>query len=406
MSQLRLVLVTQQFWPLPGRAATNMGNLAAELAARRIEVTVLTPRWHKRWPSKIHCREVPVIRLPNPPGRGCRTSRYQRSLARWLRRNIDCYDLIYVSMLKYDAYAALGAVGPEVPVVLRAEASGRNGDCLWQLDAAGGRRVKRRCMKADAIVGPSRAMERELIAAGYPRRKIHYIPNGVPILPRGDARRRAAARAVLATANTSLRVPDGIPVAVYAGRLHESKGLVKLVEAWRGIVNRWPQARLWLVGEGPAREALVRKIAQADLSDRVVLAGVFDHVDEVLAAADLYVSPSMEEETSLATLEAMAAGLPIVATDVAGIRELIPDEQHGLLVPPDNVEALVTAIRRVLYQPESAARLGANARDRARGLFSLTGMVDSHVDLFNSLIGTDRESLPGSRRRVGVVDEA
>jgi glycosyltransferase involved in cell wall biosynthesis len=383
---LRLVLMTRRFWPLMGRGASVMANLAVELASRNVEVTLLTARWSPRWPAQITYRGASVVRVAKPPGGARDTNRYTRSLARWLRRNQGRYDLVCVSMLRHEAYAAVTAVRSQVPVVLRAESAGRLGDCLWQLDTSTGRRIKKQCIKADALVGPSRQIERELIAAGYPRRRIHYLPHGVPIPPAPDAGGKAAARTALVTANPALRMPDETPLAVYVGRLDEAKGLGYLVAAWPRIAAALPEARLWLVGEGPYRKALEERIVDLDLLGRVFLAGVFDGVDEVLAAADLFVLPSREEGPSLALLEAMAAALPIVTTDLAGNRELVTDGEHGLLVPAKDADALSAAVVRLLAERELAVRLGAAARHRAQGQFTLAQTADAHLNLFETLL--------------------
>jgi glycosyltransferase involved in cell wall biosynthesis len=382
---LRLVLVTRRFWPLVGGAERVMANLAVGLAERGHRVTLLTARWQSEWPAEITYSGVPVVRMAHPPQRFWGTLRYMRALARWLRRHAGQYDLVYVSMLKHDAYAALQAVAGRVPVVLRAEGAGKTGDCVWQLEATCGRRIKHRCMKAAALVGPSRAIEQELKAAGYPRPRIHYIPNGVRIpAPRDEASRREA-REALATLHADLNVPEWAPLGFYTGRLHAGKGLSDLVAAWEPILARWPNARLCLAGDGPYRTALEEQIEARNLGGRVILAGTFDSVDELLAAADVFVLPSLEEGMSLALLEAMAAGLPVVATDIPGNRDLVTDAQHGLLVPPARSDALAAAIQRVLDDPELAARLGAAARQRVVGEFSLEKSVEEHVALFEGL---------------------
>jgi len=386
VSPPRLVLVTRRFWPLVGGAERMMAGLGADLAARGFPVTLLTARWQTDWPAEITYRGVPVVRLPHPPQRFWGTLRYMQALARWLRRHPARCDLVYVSMLKHDAYAAIRAVGRRVPVVLRAEGAGRTGDCLWQLDATCGRRIKYRTMEADALVAPSRAIERELKAAGFPRSRIHYLPNGVAVPPAREPGDRVAARVALAAVDPALNPPDWAPLAVYAGRLHEAKGLADLVAAWEAIVGRWPNARLCLAGEGPLRETLAEQIEVRGLDGRVVLAGTFDQVDELLAAADLFVLPSHQEGMSLALLEAMAAGLPIVATDIPGNRDLLAADRHALLVPPGDPAALAAAIGRLLDEPELAAELGAAARDRVAGEFSLAKCVQEHVALFERLL--------------------
>lgn len=387
MNPLRLVFVTRRFWPLVGGTEKVMANLAVEMAKRGCQVTILTAKWRISWPERITFHELPVVRLPPPDQRGWKTFRYVRGLARWLRQNAGRYQLVYVSGLKQEAYGAVRAVGGRVAVVLRAERAGRWGDCLWQLEARCGRRIKHRCMEAAAFLGPSRAIERELQAGGYPRARIHYLPNGVPIPPPRSPTTRAAARAVLREADPGLEMPQGAPLALYTGRFQPGMGLRYVLAAWRPIVARWPHARLWLAGDGPDRVTLGRQIEALGLADRVRLIGVFDTVDELLAAANLFVLPSLEGDLGLSLLEAMAAGLPIVAGQTAANREVVSDGREGLLVPADHPGALSAAIARLLEQPDLAARLGTAARERATAEFSLAKMADAHIALFACLPG-------------------
>ncbi len=392
MSGLRLVLVTRRFWPLLGGAERMMANLAEELCGRGVAVTLLTARWERHWPAEFAYRGVPVIRLPQPRQRLWGTWRYMRALRSWLGQHRGEYDLVYVSMLKHDAYATIGAIGREAPVVLRAEGGGPTGDCAWQRQSAYGWPIRRRCARAAAFVAPSRAIEEELLAAGYPQERVHAIPNGVAIPAPADAERKAAARAALAGANVAMQVPEGTQVAVYTGRLHEAKGLIDLIDAWTTVVARRPHARLWIVGEGPMERDLARLITARRLLSQVTLAGVFDSVDEVLAAADVFVLPSWEEGMSLALLEAMAAGLPVVATDIPGNRQLVSDGQEALLVPPRAPVALAAAIERVLADAPRAERLGEAARARVEGSYSLRAMADAHLALFERLAQHNRQA--------------
>ncbi len=375
-----------------GGAERVMATLASELAARSIPVTLLTARWQPTWPAEITYRGVPVVRLPNPRLRVWGTFRYMQALGRWLRRHRAEYDLVYVSMLKHDAYAALTAVGHEVPVVLRAEGAGPTGDCRWQREARCGRRIRRRCRKADAVIAASRAIERELLDAQYPREQIQYVPNGIAIPPVRSAAAQLAARNALAATSLTLRLPPGAPLAVYTGRLHPAKGLGDLMAAWERIATLWPNARLWLAGEGPFQEELEAEIEARSLKNHVALAGVFDNVDELLAAADLFVLPSWEEGMSLALLEAMAAGLPVVACDIPGNRELVADGQTGLMVPARDPPRLAQAIERLLNAPTLRDRLGEAAREATVSRFSLAHMADQHLELFERLVASRRKA--------------
>lgn len=386
MSLPRLVLVTRRFWPLVGGAEVVMARLAAAFKERGASVTLLTARWGSNWPETIEHRGVRVVRLPQPATRVWGTLRYMQAVGRWVARHADMLDLAYVSMLKHDAYAVLGAAGSKLPVVLRAEGAGVTGDCYWQVEARCGRRIRRRCQQAAALVAPSVAIERELIAAGYPRDRIHLIPNGVPLMPMATPAARREAREALGHIQRALELPERAPLAVYTGRLHERKGLQHLVAAWPLVLEQQPQARLWLVGEGPCEGDLASQIDALGLQGKVVLAGAFDDVEDVLRAADLFVLPSLEEGMSLALLEAMALGVPIVATDIAANRALVTDGVHGRLVPPADPAKLAEAVTLVLSHPECAARWAAQARQRVEAEYSLDRMVDRHLELFNRIL--------------------
>lgn len=387
----RWVLISRRFWPLVGGAEAVMAQLSAELAAEGDQVRLLTARWSPDWPRELVQRGVPVIRLAQPRIRWWGTWRYCRNLERWLVEHSREVDLAYVSMLKHDAYAALGA-GHRAgfPVVLRAEGAGVSGDVHWQLAATGGRHIKRRCQGAAALVAPSRAIEQELIAAGYPRARIHYLPNGVRIPPPRDPAARQTARATLAQIHPGLALAPGTPLAVFTGRLHPGKGLWDLLAAWPAVDARRPEARLWLVGDGPQAAELAQRIEAAGLAGKVVLTGSFDQVDDVLAAADLFVLPSHEEGMSLALLEALAAGLPSVACDIPGNRPLIEHGRQGWLVPPGQPAGLAAGIEHALAQPAEARAWGEAARQRVSAEFSLAETVRRHRELFEQVLAQRR----------------
>jgi glycosyltransferase involved in cell wall biosynthesis len=381
-----LVLVTRRFWPLVGGAEIVMARLAAAFQTRGVQTTVLTARWQSDWPAEIEHHGVRVVRLANPAQRVWGTWRYMQSLARWLRRRRGEFDVVYVSMLKHDAYAALGAArSGGFPVAVRAEGAGLTGDCHWQLEANCGLRIKRRLMAANLLIAPSPAVERELIAAGYPRDRIHYLPNGVTVSAERSEQARREARESLAEFDRALALAPEAPLVLYTGRLHEMKGLSHLVSAWPSVRARHPQARLWLVGEGAYRSELSRQIASLRLCDEVHLAGAFDDVEDFLLAADLFVLPSLEEGMSLSLLEAMALGLPVIATSIPANQVLV-DDGHGRLVGPADSAALAAAINDLLENGDAARRLGEAARQRARREYAFDKMVTDHLALFERLV--------------------
>ncbi|MBI2823385.1 MAG: glycosyltransferase family 4 protein [Planctomycetia bacterium] len=391
MSGPRLVLITRRFWPLVGGAEVIMARLATAFQAAGARATLLTAQWHAEWPAEIEHHGVRVVRLDNPALRGWGTWRYMRSVAHWLEAHRSQFDLAYVSMLKHDAYAALGqARRGRFPVVLRAEGSGASGDCHWQEHARFGRLIRRRCRKAAALVSISPAIHVELLAAGYPASRIHDITNGVAVSPPRDQAERLAARRSLAEANPALALASGATVALYTGRLNDVKGLRHAVAAWPSIAERWPNARLWLVGEGPARATLVRQIDDLGLSGRIVLPGAFDDVEDFLLAADLFLLPSYDEGISISLLEALAAGLPAIASAIPGNQAIVEDRTSGLLVPPGDEKRLSAAIAEVIERPDFAAQLGTAGRARAAARFSLEKTARDHLALFEQLLRAER----------------
>lgn len=383
---MRLALVTRRFWPLVGGAEMAMANLAVEFRRQGHDVRVITARWEPHWPLELEHREVPVLRLPQPRVRGWGTLRYMWSLGRWMRDHHRELDGVLVSMLKHDAYAVLGELhSHRVPVVLRAEGGGATGDCHWQQTARFGARIRTRCLEADAVVALTSTIETELLRAGYSPQKIVRIDNGVRIPAPRSAQRRLIGRLALQEANCDLATDERTPVVVYTGRLAEAKGLFDLVRCWEGIVEKWPAARLWLVGEGPDRERLYDCVCDLGLKYRVCLPGAFDDIDEVLQAADLFVLPSYAEGMSLALLEAMAAGLPVVATDIPGNRDLVEDGKTGRLAAPRSPEQLFKIIDELLDNPRQAAALGEAARAKVQAHYSLEKMAREHLDTFERL---------------------
>ena len=386
----RVVLVTRRFWPLIGGAERFMAELAAGLAERGHAVTLLTARLDPSWPERIRFRGFPVIRLPNPNVRFWGTLRYMQALTTWLRGHASEYDVVYTAMLKHDAWAAIRAVSRTHPVILFAPGSGPTGDCAWQRTALLGAHIRRICRRADAVTAPSPQVFDELVAAGYPRDRLHLLPHGIVVRAKRTPGDRSRARDALGRLQPQLRLAESDVSAVYVGRLHPGKGLLELVEAWETVVRGRPNAYLWLVGEGPLEAELRRAIRARNLQHRVALPGAFDDVRDFLAAADVFVFPSHQEGMPLALLEAMEAALPIVATDIPGNRLLIRPDRDGLLVPVRSPAALSRAVLRLMEEPELARSLADSARARVEAEFGFEQVLDAHLDLFSRVLDRRR----------------
>jgi len=383
---LRLVFVSRRFWPLLGGAENHLAALLRQFTAAGHQVTVLTTHWDRLWPAEIELYGARIVRLAPQRTRFWAFWPFPRAVQRWLKEHRRQYDLVYVSSLREDAFAVLGLRELGFPVVLRADQAGPTGDMVWQHRERLGLRTKQRCLTADAIVVPCPQLAEELLAAGYPRPKIARIPPGVELPPPRTLAGRNEARVNLAMAVGSTGLFPGSHLTVYTGRLQSARGLPYLIQAWRQLAQRFPAAYLWLIGAGADQATLFTQILHNHLQDRIVVRGPFDHVDEILLAADLYVQPTLNVELPLGLLEAMAQGLPAVVSDHPPMRTAIQEGVSGLLVPPAQPVALTAAVARCLEDPAWAARLGAEGRRVVAEKFSLGKARDQHLALFQSLI--------------------
>lgn len=223
----------------------------------------------------------------------------------------------------------------------------------------------------------------ESVRAAYrpPSGRLSVIPNGVDVERYTQAVDRNAVRA-------SIGVAPEAPLAIVVAKLMTQKGHAVLLDALPGVLDRVAGLRVVLVGEGELRDALEARVAGAGLQDSVTFAGNRGDIAQLLAASDLFVLPSLWEGLPMALLEAMASGLPVVATAVSGTREVIEDGRSGILVPPGDAPALGAAMIAVLERPETAAALGAAARSRVEDCYSARAQAQRHAELYRSRLAS------------------
>jgi glycosyltransferase involved in cell wall biosynthesis len=176
------------------------------------------------------------------------------------------------------------------------------------------------------------------------------------------------------------RLDGDPPRIVTVGRLAAPKDPLTLIRALPALEPR-PYS-LAFIGDGPERGAVERELSARAVGHRVALLGDRRDVPELLAAADVFVLSSRSEGAPLSILEAMAAGLPVVASDVGGVGELVVDGETGLLVPPGDPARLAQALAHVLDDRALRERLGTAGRARARERFDLGALRDAHLDLY------------------------
>jgi glycosyltransferase involved in cell wall biosynthesis len=167
------------------------------------------------------------------------------------------------------------------------------------------------------------------------------------------------------------------------GRLADGKGHGVLLDAVATMETE--VGSVCIVGDGPLDEELATEISERDLDDHVFLTGFRDDVPAVLAASDILVLPSFREGTPRVITEAMASGLPVIATDIAGIPEQITDGENGYLIPTGTPEVLTDRLQELLADTELRTQMGAVGKEHAER-FSITAMIEELDEVYTSLL--------------------
>ncbi|MDW8105995.1 MAG: glycosyltransferase family 4 protein [Armatimonadota bacterium] len=209
-----------------------------------------------------------------------------------------------------------------------------------------------------AITAVSEAVKQGLERGGVPAERVTVVRGGIDLerfekLPRKEAMRE------------QFFVSDVRPILLCVGRFVPHKGFDIAVRAMERIWTVFPDADLWLAGDGPDNVRLVKLVARCSRPHHVRFFGYWSAVEELYAAADVLLAPARDAGLGLAVMEAIACGLPVVATDIPPMRCLVEQERTGLLVPPENPEALAAAALRLLQDNALAQQLSRNALQTA-----------------------------------------
>ena len=180
---------------------------------------------------------------------------------------------------------------------------------------------------------------------------------------------------------------EDLPTVVFAGRLSPEKGLTHLIHALALVEESGCKFQCLILGEGPTRGEISQEIEHSNLIHRIFLLGKKSQVGDWLQNCDIFVLPSVWEGASMALLEAMAAGLPVIATGTGGTPELVEDGISGILVPPANPIALASGIIKLLGSIELRERMGAAGCKLVNENFRIENTVDRISALYTELLG-------------------
>lgn len=232
---------------------------------------------------------------------------------------------------------------------------------------------------ADRITGVCDFSARGLAEQdGFRRSRIEVIENGIDLTRYQAPTDRTALR-------LRLRLDPARRYVACVARFHPVKDHRTLLDAFQRVAVATPDVDLLLVGDGPLRGALEEQAAALGISGRVRFMGVRDDVPDILAAIDVFTLSSLSEAASITLLEAMAAGAPVVVTDVGGNPEIVRQEEDGLLTPRGDAGALAAALLQILSDASLAGSLGRHAADRVRSHYQLDRTIDRYFEMYQGL---------------------
>ena len=373
---MKLLILTPYFYPIIGGVESNAERLARYLVSQRVPVTVLTKRIGRGLPDDEDRGGIAIRRI-GPGGERSSVGKWLMTpaIVGWLTRRASAYDVVCCVDYRATGVAALLARRmTRRPVVFQAQTtgvlSGDNVDPLLRRAGIGPAGPIAKAVKApvralyrgaDAFACISRDIERETLACGVPRERVWYLPNAIDM-----THFRPAAAGERDRLRHVLGLPTDRVICLFVGRLSREKGVLELLEAWRllqpsgaFLVMAGPDmtGHAWDAG-APGRVF----VQQHGLQDSVRFVGPLADVASMIKAADLVVQPSHFEALGLSAIEALACGVPLVASAVGGLLDFIVDGENGRLVPPQDPSALAAGIGPLVSDAGARARLAAGAR--------------------------------------------
>ena len=375
----RVVILTPYFRPIVGGVESNAERLTRYFSSIGFRVTVLTKRLTRDLPDVEPFDGGRVVRIgprgPRSPG-----AKWWMlpAVTSWLVKHRDDYDVVSSIDCRGVGLGALAArFVTRHPVIAQPQTTGVLAPDGTQGAVGSALKMALGSLygQADAIACIARTIEREALSRHIPRDRVHYLPNAIDM-----TRFRPPTTAERAAARSSFSVADDVIACVFVGRLSREKGVMDLMDAWRllgaGAPPPLDSARLtgWrarLIVAGPDMEghawdvgAEARAfVARHGLQESVQFVGQIDDVPALLHAADIVVQPSHFEALGLSAIEALACGIPLVASAVGGLLDFVVDGENGRLSPPEDPPALAACLFPLLSDPRERARLAARARE-------------------------------------------
>ena len=370
----RVLMIISLFYPMRGGAEQQAIQLAWALAQAGIKVSVLTRKLPglpsvERINGVVVYRKIVTVDIGKLFG-----LLYAVSVFLFLLIHIRHYDIIHCHLAQgfHSPVALFFKFFFGKRVIIKIGATGPLSDFLLLRNTFGGRIFVKMLKYTDRIIVVCKQAYAEALRNGIPQKKIELIPNCVDctkFIPAPPGERKHG-------------------YITFVGRLDTMKGVHILLEAFAQLKDKWRAAQLRIVGDGPEKANLINLARRLHIDDVVQFYGEQNDVHTFLKESYLFVLPSLSEGLPNALLEAMACGLPVIATRVGGTVDIIRDEENGLLVEPGDTRQLAGALSRLLEDQALAGRLGIAARQTMLDNFSIGTMICSYRNVYRCVMST------------------
>ena len=393
---MRVLVINYEFPPLGGGGGHVAQNVTRCLAQEGVELAVLTAHW-RGLPRRERVDGYTVYRTPSFRSRPdrcpvremfgflvCNVVPALRLARSWRPDVVHVHFAVPSGPLAYLLKRAYG-----IPYVITLHGGDIPGwdsqqtDSLYAFLLPFTRPIWH---QASAVVAVSQGLK-DLAMHAYPDVPVQVIPNGID----GDF--------FQSLPNPEVRAEAGRPIQVlFVGRIVEQKGLAYLLRSVRPLLEQvGPRFRIRIVGDGPLRADMEALVEELGIGDQIEFTGWVPvaRVREFLQAADVFVLPSLMEGLSIALLQAMSCGLPVVATDAMGNNELVRAGDNGLLVPVGDAAALARALATLIEDQDTRARMGLCSREIAAD-YDWHTISTRYLSLFRQAVGPDPTIRPAA----------
>lgn len=355
-----------------GGSERQFVEVATRLDPARFHVTVGCIARRGTFAERLQAQGCDIQEFRFPSLASAQAARQALRLASRLRAQGT--DVVHAFDFYTNLFGLPAARLARVPVVL---ASRRDTGDVWSPPRRFALRLAYRL--ADAVVVNSEAARRGLWAEGFAERRVRLLRNGVDL-------EQFSANGNRAEVVRRLGLPGNGPWVATVSMLRAEKDHESLLAAVPRVIRRVPSARFLIVGAGPTEARLRALVASQGLTDSVLFLGDRGDIPELLQAVDVFVLPSLTESFPNALLEAMSMSLPVVATTVGGVPELVEPGRTGYLVPPRRSELLADRIAFLLERPDLRAAMGRAARTRVEAQFDIRQAVKRFEDLYEEML--------------------